>query len=838
MKLRLASLLRCPISGGALALEVFESTQHPLSVEDAAECLARGVERETVETVVKTGVLRCAENRTWYPIVNYVPVMLDFDAPVFAWFAREYADRLADQPDYHSPRGTPRPGEVLTQRNFSAQWNLLGDDELTFTYTHKDREDFIRIELDWPEGICGQPNTRLLNVGCGYGLEAQFLRKVTRSEVFGTELNLSLLNSGPLFAAQPFVHVVIASLFALPYPQCSFQLVYSHGVLHHTYSTEKAFEAIHGFLAPGGMIYIWVYAQGDRDVSMRVRLGYLFELWARPKIAALPSSLQSAVVYLYALRHYRVYRRHGHNRDKWKFKNSLHSMRDRWTPRYAHRHSFHEVFCWFRRHGLACRVVDSWAYLQRFGFPLIGIGLRGVREDRGQLLILTHDQVEYLDRRIINEARVFTERGWIVHLVLTAEKDPRARDLEPGIYLDPVRSSEIEPVADPLWGPMSPEPGPKQYLAWIKSCVPGGRGSPLYAILRQCYRAARVPWRAARAAVRAVATAPTAIQTSDAAPPPPVDWYPLFVTTSFVKKAEYVAADAIMACDLPSLPAALELANRRRVPLIYDSHELYVEQAVFTPRQRRVMEVHEKRGLERANLTFTVAERIKDELICKYQPPRPPRVLYNATVFNRLHAKARLDIRAYLSLPKGARYLLYHGGITPGRNLKRLFEQFVAGAPAGMHLVMLGYGDYFDRFERLAATSRGAVIVHPAVPQEDLVDWVGQALGCVIPYLTAEKAYEFAMPNKLFDCIELGVPFIANQSLLSIRDLANRYPIGYLGPMDTDDGMRQTLIAGLCFIETRPDLSGTFAEARACYGWQAQKDNLCRWCAEIGLPGF
>jgi hypothetical protein len=151
---------------------------------------------------------------------------------------------------------------------------------------------------------------------------------------------------------------------------------------------------------------------------------------------------------------------------------------------------------------------------------------------------------------------------------------------------------------------------------------------------------------------------------------------------------------------------------------------------------------------------------------------------------------------------------------------------------------MLGYGDYFDRFERLAATSRGAVIVHPAVPQEDLVDWVGQALGCVIPYLTAEKAYEFAMPNKLFDCIELGVPFIANQSLLSIRDLANRYPIGYLGPMDTDDGMRQTLIAGLRFIETRPDLSGIFAEARACYGWQAQKDNLCRWCAEIGLPGF
>ena len=94
------------------------------------------------------------------------------------------------------------------------------------------------------------------------------------------------------------------------------------------------------------------------------------------------------------------------------------------------------------------------------------------------------------------------------------------------------------------------------------------------------------------------------------------------------------------------------------------------------------------------------------------------------------------------------------------------------------------------------------------------------------------------MPNKLFDCIELGVPFIANQSLLSIGDLVREYPIGYLGPMDTDDRMHQTLIEGLRFIDARPDLSKAFAEARARYGWPAQKGNLCRWCAELGLPGF
>jgi len=108
----------------------------------------------------------------------------------------------------------------------------------------------------------------------------------------------------------------------------------------------------------------------------------------------------------------------------------------------------------------------------------------------------------------------------------------------------------------------------------------------------------------------------------------------------------------------------------------------------------------------------------------------------------------------------------------------------------------------------------------------------------VIPYLATDRSSEFAMPNKLFDCIELGVPFIANESLLSIRDLVSEHPIGFLGPMDTDTGMQRTLIEGLRFIETRDNLSEAFAKARARYGWHAQKGNLSRWCAEIGLPGF
>ena len=90
------------------------------------------------------------------------------------------------------------------------------------------------------------------SVGCGFGMESLSLRNVTGAEVFGTDLNLSLLNSGPKFPVQPFVHTAIASLFALPYEKQTFNVVYSHGVLHHTYSTKDAFESVYARMAPGG----------------------------------------------------------------------------------------------------------------------------------------------------------------------------------------------------------------------------------------------------------------------------------------------------------------------------------------------------------------------------------------------------------------------------------------------------------------------------------------------------------------------------------------------------------------------------------------------------------
>jgi SAM-dependent methyltransferase len=364
MKTALHEALLCPTCGSDLDLEAFE-------------WMPQGAAGD----VVKTGVLRCAACRTWYPIINCVPVMLDFESPLHAHFQELHSERLKSHAEFGPPHGTPRAGEHETQRSFTTEWSGLVNDELSFSYTQQDREDFLRIELDWPGWPLQHQNYRLLDVGCGYGLESVILNRLTGAQVFGVDLNLSLLESGPQFATLPDVHVAVASLFALPFRKDSFDLVYSHGVLHHTYSTRQAFETVLSYLNDHGMIYIWVYGLEDFARTFKLRFSYSVEMLVRPTLARLPTMVQAVWVYPMALMHLLNYRRGGFNRDKWHFKNSVHTIRDRWTCRFAYRQSFHEVLGWFLERGLHANPVNSYSYLKRFGHPLIGVGMRGSRRD-------------------------------------------------------------------------------------------------------------------------------------------------------------------------------------------------------------------------------------------------------------------------------------------------------------------------------------------------------------------------------------------------------------------------------------------------------------------------
>ncbi len=100
----------------------------------------------------------------------------------------------------------------------------------------------------------------VLEIGCGLGLDlAQYARHGAR--VVGLELSeASVQLARQCFAAYALPGVfVVADAENLPFAAGAFDLVYAHGVLHHTPNTEKAIAEIYRLLRPGGHTLVMLY---------------------------------------------------------------------------------------------------------------------------------------------------------------------------------------------------------------------------------------------------------------------------------------------------------------------------------------------------------------------------------------------------------------------------------------------------------------------------------------------------------------------------------------------------------------------------------------------------
>jgi ubiquinone/menaquinone biosynthesis C-methylase UbiE/uncharacterized protein YbaR (Trm112 family) len=368
----------CPLSKGPLSLLAFEEHEIELTPSDLRRAGRLGIAPAELSRVVKTGVLYCDQSRKWYPIINYVPLFIDYGTEIHQDFAARFSSASPVFSQYDIPNETPRPGEEAVRKSFTKEWDTLNLDDVSFGLTSEQRDFFIGLELDWPKALLQRSDLKVLEVGCGSGFEALSLDRITNGLIYGIDLNLTLLRNGAALCKYPFVNVASASLFALPMGERAADLVYSSGVLHHTHSTRDAFETIARYRKPDGVIYIWIYAMEDMDRTLATRIDWIREDIFRPRLATLPDFWQNLIVGYLAKRHYKTYRASGgYSKELWTLANSEHFIRDRWTALFAHRHSFNDVIGWFLASELEYRLIDPKRYYDHFKVPLIGIGIRG-----------------------------------------------------------------------------------------------------------------------------------------------------------------------------------------------------------------------------------------------------------------------------------------------------------------------------------------------------------------------------------------------------------------------------------------------------------------------------
>ena len=147
-----------------------------------------------------------------------------------------------------------------------------------------ERVEEHRYSTEWhiPEAadFKGARGKRVLEIGCGLGTDgAQFARAgALYTGVDLTEAAIELARRRfELFGLKGDFRTADAE--KLDFMDASFDMVYSHGVLHHTPETGQAIREIHRVLKPGGQAVVMLYHRDS--YNYRVNIQVLRRLGAR-----------------------------------------------------------------------------------------------------------------------------------------------------------------------------------------------------------------------------------------------------------------------------------------------------------------------------------------------------------------------------------------------------------------------------------------------------------------------------------------------------------------------------------------------------------------------------
>jgi uncharacterized protein YbaR (Trm112 family)/SAM-dependent methyltransferase len=381
---RFGDILRCPCCQGRLDITTLEEHQVQLKPEEYTQGEKLGIQSDKFNKYVESGMLLCEHCKYWFPILYGLPVMLPYKTPITEEFIgknKNHINKFADK--YTVPKGTPKPGEQFVLRSFSKEWLEYEYDGIIWGWSYEDREKTLLTEMGVESGeITG---AKFIEIGCGLGITTDFAQKNYQGDAVGVDLSLAVLKATNHFRDNPFLHFAQATLFQPPFQKKYFDLMYSHGVLHHTYSTKEAFHSVAPYCKDDGWAYIWVYGRGGQTESWDRKLGHYAEVLLRPVLSRMPTSVVTTALSPIALGYIIfnfILRLNNPTLQTYNFSRALHAARDRFTPRFASRHSYNEVESWFNEFGFKNIQRIDWQKVSPAVHALFrrSVGVRGQRK--------------------------------------------------------------------------------------------------------------------------------------------------------------------------------------------------------------------------------------------------------------------------------------------------------------------------------------------------------------------------------------------------------------------------------------------------------------------------
>ena len=218
--------------------------------------------------------------------------------------------------------------------------------------------------------------------------------------------------------------------------------------------------------------------------------------------------------------------------------------------------------------------------------------------------------------------------------------------------------------------------------------------------------------------------------------------------------------DIIHSHDLDTLSPAVKEAKKRKIPLVYDSHEIYHEMAGerLSGFMVRMLKSYEKRMVKKPDVLITVNDAI--EQIFKDFGAKNTHVIMNCHTNVPANPLDVETLEKKLALTR--KFVLYIGVLEPNRLLLELAKAQTAISDDFV-LVIGGYGSLSGQIESLAESSHGRIRFLGRVQPHEVPVYNELAHVLIATYDPALKNNRLGAPNKLFESMSSGRPIIVSE---------------------------------------------------------------------------
>jgi glycosyltransferase involved in cell wall biosynthesis len=233
---------------------------------------------------------------------------------------------------------------------------------------------------------------------------------------------------------------------------------------------------------------------------------------------------------------------------------------------------------------------------------------------------------------------------------------------------------------------------------------------------------------------------------------------------------------------LTVLPLGFLLKIFFGVKLVYDPHELETETNDSRGFRKKAAKLIEKLLIHQADFIIVVGHNIEKWYRNNYSVEKI------ATIRN-IPSSAALSIgssslRTLLNIREDEIVFIYVGILEKGRAVPLLIETFKNTDP-NKHLVFIGYGNLYSYVEQ-ATKEKSNIHLLPAVSSNEVISYIAQAnVGLCIIENTC-LSYFYCLPNKSFEYIRAGVPFISSRFPELVGEFESSEICWFVDPGTTD----------------------------------------------------